>query len=277
MRNLRKGETIVRTLNEGLDFLFVPSCSICGKPSCSLSELKALYSSLEKVSEFASVMGECGKECPGETINGFHICKKCISQFIPFENERRWLTLLSEPYKGDPYPGLVLYVPFSYSGPSVNAIRQMKFSGKTGIGLFLGLLLGQCLIESDVAFDTVIPVPLSLERFKERGYNQAGLISCSISCMLKIPFCSDALFRKKATLRQSELADNLSRSANVSGAFFVSEDNDLAGKTVLLIDDVATTGCTLHEAAGVLLDSGVKNVLCCAFAGNRIVKNGEPY
>ena len=64
---------------------------------------------------------------------------------------------------------------------------------------------------------------------------------------------------------------------NVSGAFGVNDKWDVSGLTVALVDDVATTGATLHEAAKELYKAGAKKVLCIAFAGNRKTKNAEPY
>ena len=79
------------------------------------------------------------------------------------------------------------------------------------------------------------------------------------------------------TDRQTELKGNLARISNVTGAFETSDEWDLTGMTVIVADDVATTGFTLHEAAAALYEAGASKVLCVAFAGNRQVKNSEPF
>ena len=79
-----------------------------------------------------------------------------------------------------------------------------------------------------------------------------------------------------AVTEEGETDKNL-RANNVSGAFGVSERWDLTGMTVIIVDDVATTGATLHEAAVALYNAGASKVLCIALAGNRSAKNTEPF
>ena len=87
----------------------------------------------------------------------------------------------------------------------------------------------------------------------------------------------DCLIRIRDTKRQSEITDKGLRALNVSHAFVVSDDWDVTGLTVIVVDDVATTGSTLHEAAATLYKAGASKVLCVAFAGNRNVKNAKPF
>ena len=69
----------------------------------------------------------------------------------------------------------------------------------------------------------------------------------------------------------------MARANNIKGAFEVSDKWDVTGLTVAVVDDVATSGSTLHEAALVLYKAGAAKVLCVAFAGNRMLKNSEPF
>ena len=85
------------------------------------------------------------------------------------------------------------------------------------------------------------------------------------------------LYRTKDTKRQSELKETVDRTNNVSDAFAVNDDWDLSGMRILLVDDVATTGHTLRESAVPLIKAGSGDVLCAAFAGNRQMKNAEPF
>ena len=120
-------------------------------------------------------------------------------------------------------------------------------------------------------------MPLSQERYKERGFNQASEIAYPVSRLNNIRFADDCLIRIRDTQRQSEITDKNLRANNVSGAFGVSDNWDLTGMTVIIVDDVATTGATLHEAAVALYKAGASKVLCIALAGNRYAKNTEPF
>ena len=133
------------------------------------------------------------------------------------------------------------------------------------------------MAEDGISADIVIPVPLSSGRLKERGYNQAAEIARPIASLLGIAYAPDALVRNRNTGKQSELKLGFDRYDNVRNAFAVSDAWDVEGLTVILADDVATTGFTMHEASVALYEAGAAKVLCVAFAGNRLVKNAEPY
>lgn len=208
---------------------------------------------------------------------GFHICSRCLSRLVPYDREKRFLTCLSEPYKGDPYPGLVLYMPFEYDETFARAIRGIKFSGRKETALFLGFLLGRTASTDKLTADAIVPVPLSPKRLSERGFNQAEMLCRGASEVLKIPVLPDVLIRTRETKRQADLTDDRERSGNVHGVFTVSSSWDVSGMDIILADDVATTGNTLHEAACALLKEGAASVLCMALCGNRNARNAEPF
>ncbi|MBO4635767.1 MAG: ComF family protein [Clostridiales bacterium] len=209
--------------------------------------------------------------------SGFHICGRCLSYLIPLDREKRWLTCLSEPYKEDPYPGLLLYMPFPYNAFFSVAVRGIKFSGKMQVAAFMGRLLGQTAKGDKITADASVAVPLSKQRLKERGFNQAQVICEEASSVLSIPVLPDALLRTRETGRQAELSNDMKRSENVRGAFEKAPYWDITGLDLLLFDDVATTGNTLHEAACALIRGGAGSVLCIALCGNRNVSNAEPF
>lgn len=236
----------MRIIKEALDIMFPKECLICGK----ISDIRLF-------------------DVP--------LCKKCLTDLVPVPEDKRWQFCLSEPYENDTCPTLTLYVPFKYEGRITGIIHRIKFGQKSELTAILGTLLGKCLNNDNVSCDAVIPVPLSAERLSERGFNQAELIGLYVGKELGIPLLKDVLVRSKNTKRQAEIKDNLRRAANMSGAFKFNDDYSVDGMSILLIDDVATTGNTLHEAAEVLLLNGASKVLCCAFASNRSVKNVESY
>lgn len=225
----------------------------------------------------------CGKDpdadgrIPYPVPEDFHICFSCLSRLVPQPPDKRFFLCLSEPYEGDPYPGLGLYMPFPYKGFFESAVPRMKFHSCPELAMFSGMLLGTYMAKDNVGASLIVPVPLSDKRLKERGYNQAALIAQEASKICNIPYSPDVLIRTRDTQRQTELSADMVRSMNVEGAFKVSPSFDVAGIKVIVVDDVATTGFTLHEAALELYKAGASEVFCCAVCGNRAVLNAESF
>jgi len=108
------------------------------------------------------------------------------------------------------------------------------------------------------SLDIVTSVPLGLVRLKERGYNQATLLARPIALFFDMPFSSQVLSRTRETRSQVGLTV-LERQDNMNGAF--QARSDIAqGKTILVIDDVATSGATLNACAKALLEAGATRV-----------------
>lgn len=105
----------------------------------------------------------------------------------------------------------------------------------------------------------LIPVPLTKKRLRERGFNQAEEIAKELSSFWKIPLANDILFKIKETLPQVGLSKE-EREKNVKGVFATRSGNLIKDKTILLLDDVFTTGATLEEAARVLKGAGAREV-----------------
>lgn len=252
----------MRILNETIDLLFPFRCQICGKIADSSGRLEGLDS------EFRRMM----KRDPE-----YRICGKCLTETVPNTKDKRWFICLSEPMEGDPYPSLPLFIAFPYEGAIRRSELEIKFGRNEDLAHMLGILLGKVMSEDSLTASVMIPVPLSSERMRERGFNQAASIAASAAYELGIPFASDVLVRTRNTGRQTECRNNGERSANVEGAFSLSEKWDVTGMTVILTDDVATTGFTLHEAASALFRGGASTVLCAALSGNRQSKNSESF
>lgn len=107
-------------------------------------------------------------------------------------------------------------------------------------------------------FDLIVPVPLHRRRLAERGFNQAQIISIILSAKLKVGV-DEVLVRSRATRQQAKLS-KVERQENVRDAFLLKKDSTVAGKKILLVDDVFTTGSTMQECAKVLLLSGAEEV-----------------
>jgi len=102
----------------------------------------------------------------------------------------------------------------------------------------------------------VIPIPLSKNKMRRRGYNQAELIAKELSDNI----CADVLLKKFHTKSQVEVKDKEERLANIIGSFEAKNSETITGKKIILIDDVLTTGATMREAKKILLSAGAKKV-----------------
>jgi ComF family protein len=109
------------------------------------------------------------------------------------------------------------------------------------------------------AIDLVVPVPLHSRRLRERGFNQSLLLARQVSKRRSIPLNFTALDRIRQTRPQTRLSGP-ERHKNVRGAFEVNAPGAVAGRKILLIDDVFTTGATIQECTESLLDAGAKEV-----------------
>jgi competence protein ComFC len=116
--------------------------------------------------------------------------------------------------------------------------------------------------------DIIISIPLHKSKERTRGFNQAHLIARELSKEIKVLENSQLLTRIKNTKSQSKLDKN-DRILNVKDAFQIKDEKKVEGKTLLLIDDIATTGATMGECSKSLLEAGAKEVICAVIASGR--------
>ena len=159
-----------------------------------------------------------------------------------------------------------------YDDASRNLILRFKHADRTDLAPLLSRWLERAGAPVFAEADVLIPVPLHPKRLRERRYNQAAEIARPLARRLKRAYLPDALVRTKKTAPQTKDADT--RWANVRNAFAVTPAGakQVAGKAVVLIDDVFTTGATLRACAEVLLKAGARRVDCVTVA--RVAKDG---
>jgi ComF family protein len=133
-------------------------------------------------------------------------------------------------------------------------IHNLKYKGQKQIGLKVGELYGHELAKSPLfnSADIILPVPLHKSRLRSRGYNQSDFFAKGLSSAMKIPADTALMVRNKKTETQTR-KNRFSRWENVSEVFSVTSESNIAGKHLLLVDDVITTGSTLTACAEVLL------------------------
>lgn len=145
-----------------------------------------------------------------------------------------------------------------HEGPLREAVHALKYNHLSGLAFPLGALVAQWMRENSWTADAAIPVPLYPDRERERGYNQAVLIARAASMESGIVLLESGLVRVRPTRDQVGL-DRASRRRNMEGAF-QANDMTIRGKTIVVIDDVTTTGATLESCAIALYNSGAKRV-----------------
>ncbi|HHT85202.1 MAG: phosphoribosyltransferase family protein [Bacillota bacterium] len=150
-----------------------------------------------------------------------------------------------------------------YNGRLMSAIRRMKYTGERWLSRPLGWLLSQVAGQFGHV-GIVVPVPLAGSSLKARGYNQARDLAAEVSSNICVPL-ADILEREEARGSQARL-DRRDRWRNLRGTMSVTRGTHLGGIAVLLVDDVATTGATLDEAARALKSAGAGDVYCVTLA-----------
>ncbi|MCR4328080.1 MAG: ComF family protein [Patescibacteria group bacterium] len=111
---------------------------------------------------------------------------------------------------------------------------------------------------------TILPIPLSTRRERERGYNHSELIATRIGAALELPVATDILVRTLHTQPQSHLPDWDARRKNIAGAFIVPVTSLAQGKNFILLDDVITSGSTFFEASTALKHAGARRIVALA-------------
>lgn len=162
----------------------------------------------------------------------------------------------------------LLRSPFLFQGPVRDAIHRLKYKGEwTAAGPLAGLMAEYLKLRFSsrwpgsrwpASVDVLVPTPLHSRRLRSRGYNQSELLAREIGKRLNLPVREDLLLRVRNSRPQVETQSPQERRDNVADNFACQ--TDAAGLTVLLIDDVATTGSTLSECATALKAAGATRV-----------------
>jgi len=161
--------------------------------------------------------------------------------------------------------------PLYYTGVVRRSILRYKFRDAPYYADVYAKLLAECIRECkrntgfDISYDLISWVPLSSKRERSRGYDQAMLLAMATALELD-EVAVETLKKPYDVQAQSELGGKTERCANISGAFTASDPDIVAGKRVLLIDDVVTTCSTLDECSRILLAAGAAGVVCAALA-----------
>jgi len=223
---------MVQFFNAFLDFFFPPRCLICEKDIIN-TQLQGIcepcLSSIRYIS--SPICLKCG--IPFNSVIGRdHLCGTCLTSRVYFTKARA--------------VGV-------YEGVLQEATHRLKYNKKTLLAKPLGaLMVGHHLGSIDFkSYDFLIPVPLHFKRLRERGFNQALFLAKYIGKRYGIPIDYMSLKRIKWESPQINLSKK-ERERNVKGVFSLSNKSRFKDKSILLIDDVYTSGATVNECARVL-------------------------
>ena len=156
--------------------------------------------------------------------------------------------------------------PLYYEDKVRESLIRYKIYNRTPYAEYYGFLIAECAEEYiDAHVDIITWVPLNKRRLKKRGYDQAQLLAEVVSKKLDIP-CVPLLRKDRNTKPQSRTGSAEKRKSNISGAYSTLNHETIRGKTILLIDDIVTTGSTFSECARTLGMAGADKIYCAAAA-----------
>lgn len=162
-----------------------------------------------------------------------------------------------------------LIYPFYYEGIIVDCIHRFKYKDHCYIGEFFAEKMTDAINElyKDEEIDFLTFIPSAKRKRASRGYNQGEILAREISYLTDIPYAPKMLRKIRHTEAQMSLSKE-KRMTNLKNAFVFTGENDVTDKTVLICDDVKTTGSTLDECSKVLLKAGAKRVICVCVAAS---------
>jgi competence protein ComFC len=225
-------------LQAAISLLYPAACTICGK-NVRVGEYLCDRCEATLIRIVAPFCETCSEPFEGSIDNAF-TCANCAHRTIYFDSA-------VAAYRGR---GIVRDV-----------IHQFKYARQIHLRHLVARWLGAAMDDQrlrDCDFDCIVPVPLHPTRERERGFNQARLLSELLSAQISIP-SKAMLERVRYTTTQTAL-DRRERMENLHNAFRLRKNADVRGLHVLLIDDVLTTGSTLSECARVLKRAGAASV-----------------
>ncbi|GHT09795.1 phosphoribosyltransferase [Endomicrobiia bacterium] len=227
------------------NFFHPVTCSVCGDDLSFLSQTKICDKCKES---FPVIKNLLCQKCGMPLYDGGEYC--CICKKHPKE------------YAFDKMRSVYLYKDSLRS-----LILKFKYSGRSFLARDFGLYMYEAMklhsFYNDAEF--IIPVPLNIVRRIKRGYNQAELLANEISIKAGIPILRNVLSRKKITKPQFKLS-KLERAKNIKDSFFVKNSGILKSKSVILIDDIATTSATVSACSLALKTVGTKKVYVLTLA-----------
>jgi len=201
---------------------------------------------------FPDLCSSCEKRLVSEEK---HICLTCLNTLPKTGFHTIPDNKLEQVFAGRfPFERIASFAYFVKGGTIQSIIHSLKYKNNPELGTFIGQLCGKELLGSGFLdnIDYIIPVPLHPVREKSRGYNQSQKIAEGLSLVTNVPLCCNTLVRVVNNVSQTKQS-KFERWVNMDGVFKLNKPSKLAGKHVLLLDDIITTGSTLESCIKAIL------------------------
>jgi ComF family protein len=211
------------------------------------------------------------RACFGSLVKGEEIfCTRCIAEFPKTNYHLQAANPVEARLAGRlPVKHAWAFLKFRKGGIVQHLLHQLKYKNHPEVGVALGKIFGHELRKAGLAsdFDIIIPVPLHELRKRKRGYNQSAKLAEGLSFAMETPWDETVSIRKMKTNTQTKKT-KMERWENVRNVLSLSENKSLAGKRILLVDDIITTGSTLEACGQHLISAGCQelSVACIAEA-----------
>jgi ComF family protein len=236
-------------LDEFLSTLFPRPCPLCRTvvPDKREAFCAACLEGFQVIQE--PVCSGCGYPLAGKMEGEGSLCPGCLSRKAPLP------------------PSYTVRSIALYAGNVRKAILRVKYGGQTPVARPLSVFIRDhfCRLFPLSGFDRVVPVPLHPKRLRARGFNQCVLLARPLAARLGIPLDLDGIERVRHTLPQSASTEK-ARRKNLRGAFQVRNVSRIEGQSILVFDDIITTGATLEALADCLLSAGARRVAALTLA-----------
>lgn len=219
--------------------LFFPrqvKCIFCNRETSKFGICNICYEQLPFITSPTCAI--CGGSCKGKT----HVCLECKGRKFSFEK---------------------CYCALDYRDEVQQKIISFKQGGVLHIGEAFAFIIEELFKNIQEEIDIIIPVPINEARLKERGFNQSEVLCANLDHTQKVD--KGILKRTKDTPHQTGLGRQ-NREDNLEGAFNVEDKQKIKGKTILLVDDIYTTGSTLNECAKTLRKYKPKKIIAMCLA-----------
>ncbi len=242
MNAIKIFELIQTTTRKAMNFLFPPMCPYCAQ------RLELPHRICPKCFAKIRFIDNPKCDCCGRPFDfkvyGETLCGKCLTTRNAYDKVR---------------------AAFLYDQFSRIPILTFKNADRTELAKTLTHFLFTAGQELFPQTDVIVAVPIHRYRLFKRTYNQSAVLARLLSARIKKPFLAGVLYRIRPTKSQGHLSPT-KRKRNVANAFRVKSNKHLKGRSVLLIDDVFTTGATANECAKALKRAGAKNVFVLTIA-----------